>query len=392
MAGDRRRNVLLFAALAFASIGAKVALAGLGHNFDIESWALFADLVREGKNVYAETYRNPYGPLWAHLCAAISFIQTEGLGSTSIEGFHRLVAFFLALVDVAIAVLLFRRYSFIAGLLFVVNPVSLLVTGFHSQFGNLAVLFALAGCLLLDSPAKKPLFAGLGLGLLGVSLVTKHLLVFLPLWFFLKPGASRLERLAALSPLALFGLSFLPYVADEPGLEGVIEHVFLYDSFHLDGFFPRLVSLLVPLSAIERLFAWVPVFSGFKFVWMVAMLVTGFAVRGKDRSEQLLVYLAAVLVFSSAIADQYLAIPLVTCAVYWRRVSLGVYVALSALYLSASTANVGMLESMASWSETVRATGLDRWHPVTALFLFLLLYLFDRRARRHEEGAPSRGR
>jgi hypothetical protein len=371
-----RLGIALFVLLAVSSTIAKLFLAGLGHNFDLESWALFSDLVRGGKNVYAETYRNPYGPIWAYLCAGAGYAQAHWFGSESLAGFHRLLALFLSLVDVAIAGLLARRYSLWIGALFLLNPVSLFITGFHTQFENLAILLALVACLLLERKGEPGLARyGLAMTVLGVSLAVKHILIFLPLWFLFRPGASRRQRALSLLPLAIFGASFLPFVRDERGLEGVIEHVLMYDSFHLDGFFPHLVQAFVPLKAIELVFSWVPVFSGFRLVWFVAMMLTGFAVRGRSYPEQLLVYLVAVVVFSSAIADQYLTIPMAACAVYWRRWPIWWYAGVSTLYLASSQSNIGMLPSMASYAQGVRELGLDRWHSVAALFVFLLLYL-----------------
>ena len=128
------------------------------------------------------------------------------------------------------------------------------------------------------------------------------------------------------------------------------------------------------MKAIELAFSWVPVFSGFKLVWLAAMMLTGFAVRGRAYSEQLLIYLIAVVVFSSAMADQYLVIPMAACAVFFRRWPVWWYVAASAIYLGSSASNIGMLPSLVAYAERVRGLGLERWHPVAALFVFLLLY------------------
>ncbi len=384
-----RLGIALFALLAVSSTIAKGMLSGLGHNFDLESWALFSDLIRDGKNVYAETYRNPYGPIWAYICAGAGYVQAQLSHSESLVGFHRLLALFLSLVDVGIAGLLARRYSLAVGALFLLNPVSLLITGFHTQFENLAILLALAACLSLEGKEAPGLARyGAAMSLLGVSLVVKHILIFLPLWFLFAPGASRRQRSLSLLPFAVFGASFLPFVRDERGLEGVVEHVLMYDSFHLDGFFPHLVGAFVPLKAIELAFAWVPVFSGFKLVWLAAMMLTGFAVRSRSHTERLLVYLVAVVAFSSAIADQYLTIPMAACAVYWRRWPVWWYAGVSTIYLASSQANVGMLPSMASYAQAVRDLGLDRWHSVAALFVFLLLHLAADRKPVGELRAP----
>jgi hypothetical protein len=104
------------------------------------------------------------------------------------------------------------------------------------------------------------------------------------------------------------------------------------------------------------------------------MMLTGFAVRDRSYPEQLLVYLVAVVVFSSAIADQYLTIPMAACAVGYRRWPIWWYVGLSTIYLASSPSSIGMLPSMASYAEGVREIGIDRWHSVAALFVLLVLY------------------
>ncbi len=124
-----RLGIALFALLAVSSVIAKTILSGLGHNFDLESWALFSDLIRNGKNVYAETYRNPYGPIWAYVCAGAGYVQARVFDSESLVGFHRLLALFLSLVDVAIAALLARRYSLAVGALFLLRVVRKLEAG-----------------------------------------------------------------------------------------------------------------------------------------------------------------------------------------------------------------------------------------------------------------------
>ncbi len=377
---SQRWPKILFVILAFLSTLAKVWLAGQGHNIDVESWWLLAETVLQGENVYADTSRNNWGPVWCYLCAGTRLAQIHLLGSDALEDFHRLIALVLSLADVAIAFLLARHHSYLAGALFLLNPVSLLVTGFHSHFENIAVLLGLVACLLLDTEDEtQPVRFGLAMVILGISLVVKHVLIFLPLWFFFRPKLSRLRRLFSLIPFGVFAISFLPFIHDERALEGIIEHVLMYDSVHLDGFFPYLIHAAIPLKAVEQLFSWVPVFSGIQFVWLAAMMMTGFAVRKKDPQEQLFVYLVAMVVFSSAIANQYLAIPLLTCAVYWRHFSTWWYVALTTVYLSASPVNIGMLPTMAPFAERVQELGLDRWQSIAALFVFLVLYLVANR-------------
>jgi hypothetical protein len=121
---------------------------------------------------------------------------------------------------------------------------------------------------------------------------------------------------------------------------------------------------------------------------LVAMLLVGFAVREKGYGEQLLVYLVAVVVFRapSRTSTRH---PLATCAVYWRHFSTWWYVVVSGLYLSATQTNIGMLPSMAPYSEKVLGLGLERWQSIAALLVFLILYLgANRRHSRSELGRP----
>ena len=377
---SRRSLLFVFVALAALSTAAKVVLSGLGHNIDLESWMLLGELVLDGKIVYAETERSNWGPLWSYLCAGTRYVQLTVLRTDTFEDFHRLMALLLSCIDVAIGALLFRYRSWAAAALFLLNPVSLLITGFHSHFENVAIVFGFGACLLLDKKGASDAGRfGVAMVLLGLSLVSKHVLIFLPLWFFFRPHQSRAQRVFLLVPFAVFAVSFVPVLHDERALEGVFEHVLHYDSVHLDGFFPYLMSAAIPLPVVEALFSRVPVFSGFQFLWFAAMMATGFSVRRKTYQEQLFIYLVAMVVFASAIANQYLVIPLVTCAVYWRHFTVWWYVGVTTIYLLASPVNVGMLPAMARYSELVIASGLDRWHSITALFFFLALYWIGNR-------------
>jgi hypothetical protein len=219
-------RIALFVLLAILSTSAKVFLAGQGHNIDVESWSIFAENIRDGKNLYAETYRIPYhpptdpsyGPIWCYVGAGVSYVQAHLLGSDSLDVFHRLLALLLSLVDVAIAYLFARHYPSSPGPSSC-QPCLLLVTGFHSQFDNVAILLGLVACLLLDKNAGPPRLA-LAMFILESLLAVKHVLIFLP------SGSSFTGSSAAGASFLSFptdlAASFLPFIRDERGLEGVI--------------------------------------------------------------------------------------------------------------------------------------------------------------------------
>jgi hypothetical protein len=45
-------------------VGLRIWVSTLGYNFDFESYAVVASIIDSGGNVYAETHRYNYGPVW----------------------------------------------------------------------------------------------------------------------------------------------------------------------------------------------------------------------------------------------------------------------------------------------------------------------------------------
>ena len=254
------KRALLFAA-AIVSLILKMLLAAQGNNFDVDSFRVVADLVLQGKTVYAETSRYNYGPVWAYIVAAIRFFQVHVLASNGLGLFHVLVAGFLGYVDVLIGLILAYNFSFAAGLIFLLNPVSFLITGYHSQFDNVAILLALGAALLLfKNPANTaghmPILAGALL--LGLSLIIKHILIFFPIWlFFRKEFDWRKRFIIAGVPYIIFLVMFIPFIPDEAAFQGIAGNVFSYSAPTADfsGFYHHLVALFVPKNLIERLFS-----------------------------------------------------------------------------------------------------------------------------------------
>ncbi|NDC42048.1 MAG: hypothetical protein EBZ77_10945, partial [Chitinophagia bacterium] len=110
-------------------------LSTLGHNFDFESYMEVVGLMERGKNVYAETCRYNYAPAWMWILL--------GLKTAFGAQFRLAVAVVPSLADIAIAWLLYRRGNKLPALLFVWAPVCIMISGFHNQFDNLAILIAL---------------------------------------------------------------------------------------------------------------------------------------------------------------------------------------------------------------------------------------------------------
>lgn len=280
-------------------LAARLAAATAGHNFDMDSWYIVADITAHGGNVYAETARYNYGPLW--------FLIVHGLDVLSghrHEVLRYLIAGFLSLVDLGIFFLLCRQAGGRAGVLFFLNPVSILITGFHCQIDNLAILIGLYSVSLMGDDFDKPCDGRkiLGLLVLGISLAAKHIFFLFPFWLAVKQKGLVQKGIILVVPAAVFMLSFAPYWA--AGREGIIAHVFRYHSSQNKYFY----NFFVP-ACVQYCFA-----SG--TLWYILLIVFAFVCRRRKALASLLIYTGVLVAFSPATTNQYLAIPVALAAVY----------------------------------------------------------------------------
>jgi hypothetical protein len=196
--------------------------------YDAFSYAIVGQAVSSGHDVYAATTRYNYTPLWSRVLGALwSVAQGEMMR------FVLFVGLLLNAADAATSLLLLRiarRPGLVGGfvgdprrlaLLFLSNPVSVLVTCTLRQFDGLAILFLLAGLLAARETPNGRWLASLSL---GASLLVKHVTALHPLVFVRRRRNGIPDALAAL-PYALFALSFLPHLAS---MRAIRDNVLLY--------------------------------------------------------------------------------------------------------------------------------------------------------------------
>ena len=249
-------------------------------NYDQISYSIVAEIVERGGNVYAETARYNYSPLWSFILVTLHQIPLP---------FHFSVRAFLTVVDVAIAFLLFRISERPAvAIVYLANPVTILLTGMHGQFENLAMLPLLVAVYLIE---RKPRLSAIWL--LGVlSMLLKHITLFFVLFLFFK--AAPTKRRAVLMMLAaglVFLLSFLPYLP--AGREGIIQNVFLY----------------ISRSSPEYGLASTPGWSAVPFMALMAAFAL-IASRRLAARDGLLFMALAYLTFAPGVSEQVFILPL----------------------------------------------------------------------------------
>jgi hypothetical protein len=277
-------------------------LAATGFTYDMQSYEIVAKIVTAGGNVYGETSRYNYGPLWFIILGCAYRIGL--LFINHFLAFRFIITALLVLVDVGIWYILYKKYSYIASILFFLNPISIILTGFYSQFDNFAVLLGLIA-MSLFSQARSTVFDRkrmLGLLILGLSLITKHLFFVFPVWLAMSEKGIRKKLLAIMLPLFIFIISFIPYLYS--GFDGIKHNVFLYSSFNN----VPLWQFIIP-DYLKRYVSKELLFFG-------TLILGAFVFKKKNPMDKLLLYCVVLVTFSYAVADQYFAIPLAYIAIY----------------------------------------------------------------------------
>ncbi|MGH7863015.1 MAG: hypothetical protein ACREOS_12350, partial [Candidatus Dormibacteraceae bacterium] len=222
---------LLPAAALILGVGARLYLASSFYgNYDQASYAIVARIMLAHGNVYAETSRYNYSPAWAYVLLGLAHLDLW----TRVPQFQIFVRGFLTLVDLVDAVLigliaarLKPGSGRLAFSVYLLNPVAILLVGFHGQFENLALL-PLLGALYLSIGQRErwPRWAAWLLG--TASLLIKHLTVFSVWTLFVYVFAGRRRLLMMALSVLVFLVSFVPYLPR--GLNGIVQNVFLYGS------------------------------------------------------------------------------------------------------------------------------------------------------------------
>lgn len=267
-----------------------------GYNVDAGAWWLVSWIQRSGGNVYAETPSYNYGPIWALTLEFLGHINIFN-ASSELESFRWNVTSFLACIDIGIFIILYSNYGLIKSSLFYLSPISIIISGYQIQFDNFAILCGFISVIILQRSKSNTKFFLFGLFMLGISMCIKHILFFFPVWLFISERLLVRKILSLFIPYFIFLVSFLFYLPQ--GLQGIINNVFLYRSWLHNAPFWKLFA---PSFLASKEFMHFPLF-------IISLLIFGLLVKNKKILDKFTFYLIAVVLFSSAIANHYLAIP-----------------------------------------------------------------------------------
>jgi hypothetical protein len=302
-------NTGWFLATALLGAGLRIYITGLGFNWDMTYWIKYSEAIGQGGNYYKKVL-DEHAAGWPVILYLLDLLPNFGM--TRFWSLKYKITIVLTLVDIAIAYLLWREYSIRAAALMLLNPISILITGYHTQIDTIYVLCGIVAVRLIRKNEQKVNYAGLAI--LGLSLIMKHGLFLFPAWIAFRACMKRRWWVAAASmgiPYSLFLLSFvffldsrLPYLIPTE----IIQY--------------RSVNNYPLLHVLQPFLKMVPVIGGFILsytpfqVFIFTLCVLGICWHKRPLEEMLYLYLLSLVVFSSAIANQYLSIVSAAIAVY----------------------------------------------------------------------------
>jgi hypothetical protein len=263
-------------------------------NADMASYEIVADIAGRGGNVYAETSRYNYSPLWFFVLRWLKSIQRI----FPLIPFFAVVRSFLCCVDlVALAGILMiaakKKLSLERTcLFFYLNPVSFLITGYHGQFENMAIamlILGLLGYISIRNNRIRCLVLWVGA---TVGLLIKHN-IFYELIICLNASIRRYWVKILLFGISsvIFLASFIPYW--KTGSAGIIDNVFKYSS--IMGYYGIMTLCYCP---------------ALKYPFVLGLFLFPLLIRKRDIFSQCLLGLLFFMSFSTGMAIQYFILPI----------------------------------------------------------------------------------
>lgn len=256
----KSRYFLIFLAFSIG-IGIRLYLAFAYYgNFDQESFEIVADIVSRGGNVYAETFRYNYSPLWSYILLLLKYCSV-----VLNLPFHFVSRGFLTLIDCFIAILvglIAAKSSPSSGIsssiAYILNPVAILLVGYHGQFENLATLPLLLAVYISLIKTRQTKWV---IVLSTLALLIKHIVAFGVWTIYVFITKSRFKAFTYISLSGLvFLLSFLPFLPE--GKDGILNGVLLYRGapinyglsalFPAKMVFPIFIGMMVVLPMYSR--------------------------------------------------------------------------------------------------------------------------------------------
>ena len=345
-------------------------------NWDFGQWVNVSNAALAGVDPYA-TYGYNYPPPWL---AVLTGFQAAASDDAQ---FRLMIAILLTLTDVGICLLLVRRGYLLAGVLFILSPISIAISGQHQQVESIALFLAFAGAFMLSGRSRRPISGvdWVAALLIGLSLAFKPVFLLFPLWLLIRRGPLARRVLLGAVPFAVLGVSVLSAFLTYPPAE-VIQRIFGHGGTNN----APLINALVP----NQLAPWFIEVGGAKVIFVVLLVLSAWMFRNLDVFEMSLAYTVSAVLFAWAMANQYLLTPMAAVAVYLN-IGFMIWLLLSTIYLggAADILNVWGLRDiqphiMLDWTKVFQ--DLFPWFLIG--WVVMIIGLFNHRNEQDQNGSP----
>lgn len=300
---------------------ARVLIALRGHNLDYLAWLGNASVMRGGGHLYSGDETYGYGPIWMFILKFADLVQN--IFPDNRQVFRLVIILILTTFDIAIAIFIARKFSLLAGLLFFVNPISVIITGYHNQFDNLAILVGIAAIIIIGAAESENRERSLwfGLAIIGLSLAVKQILLFYPIWLFFRPGTFRHRVSRVIMPYVVYGACFIPWATSVERIKIIFQEILLQRRGRL-GILLNLAGADLNLAGAD----YAGTIHGASYsdlarqiifvAWIIGVLAFGWLMRNRSVIHSIVVYLVVMLAFAPAYSQQQLILPLLAVFVY----------------------------------------------------------------------------
>ena len=294
-------------------------------NFDLGSWFIIMENFDSGKTPW-DSGRYNYGPSWGTLLWLVNKLSLDNFQA------RLLIVLILFLFDLATALILVKFNRRILAVLYLLNPISLIISGYHNQIETSAIFFVLLAVFVYRNQNAK---AGTGKTiwivaiLLGVSLTFKHSFFIFPIWLALRESKIVARLILLIVPYLIFIFSFLPFWGQSQS--AIIQNVVRYRSYQN---FP-LYANFFDLTKVNLVF--------FNLSFVLGLIALGFFAKKYSPLDSLALLSISIVALAPAMANQYLVLAAFGAIIISGHLSYS-FLFLATLFLCKNSDGLGMTQ------------------------------------------------
>lgn len=292
-------------------------------NFDMHIFMTDAQFFLEGKyNIYFYNWNHTYSPAIFYIAGFLGIINKTFV-FLPYPFLQRAYISFIDVLTLFVLIAIAKKQNISptrTAVFFFLNPVTILLSGYHAQFDNNAVFFLLlAVWLQFYSNFKQTKWKIISWFLLTIGFIIKHITpfqVFLVELSFFKKNSILKGSLLFILTLVAFLSTILPFANNSESQFVIKEYVLGYQGQStISGVTGIIRYFCVTCQVFDIRF-----YALYKYIFLIGgMVFSLFLIRKKNLLLSLLVSFLFFLTFSSAHAPQYFVLPLAIGALFPSR-------------------------------------------------------------------------